>query len=81
MADPTPIVSVRNLVKCYGDVRAVDGVSFDVYAGEGIPQGKKSLAIRASYRALDRTLTDEQIQNQHGKLIKALERELGAELR
>ncbi len=28
------IVSVRNLVKSYGDVRAVDGVSFDVYGGE-----------------------------------------------
>ena len=30
----SPIVSVRNLVKSYGDVRAVDGVSFDVYGGE-----------------------------------------------
>ena len=34
MPETTPIISVRNLVKCYGDVRAVDGVSFDVYAGE-----------------------------------------------
>lgn len=54
---------------------------FDVYCGEGVPAGKKSLAIRACYRALDRTLTDELIQNLHGKLIKAMERELGAELR
>jgi len=54
---------------------------FDVYCGEGVPAGKKSLAIRACYRAMDRTLTDELIQNLHGKLIKAMERELGAELR
>jgi phenylalanyl-tRNA synthetase beta chain len=54
---------------------------FDVYCGEGVPAGKKSLAVRACYRALDRTLTDELIQNLHGKLIKAMEKELGAELR
>jgi phenylalanyl-tRNA synthetase beta chain len=54
---------------------------FDVYTGPGIPEGKKSLAIRASYRAMDRTLTDELIQNLHGKLIKAMEKQLGAELR
>jgi len=54
---------------------------FDVYAGRGIPEGKKSLAIRASYRSQDRTLTDELIQNLHGKLVKAMEKELGAELR
>lgn len=34
MPSSAPIVSVRNLVKNYGDVRAVDGVSFDVYGGE-----------------------------------------------
>ena len=34
MPSAAPIVSVRDLVKCYGDVRAVDGVSFDVYGGE-----------------------------------------------
>ncbi|MBS4100239.1 ABC transporter ATP-binding protein [Tsukamurella paurometabola] len=28
-----PVISVRNLVKSYGDVRAVDGVSFDVAGG------------------------------------------------
>jgi phenylalanyl-tRNA synthetase beta chain len=54
---------------------------FDVYCGEGVPAGKKSLAIRACYRALDRTLTDELIQNLHGKLVKAMEKQLGAELR
>ncbi|RDH10255.1 ABC transporter ATP-binding protein [Tsukamurella pulmonis] len=30
---PAPVISVRNLIKTYGDVRAVDGVSFDVAAG------------------------------------------------
>jgi len=56
-------------------------VLFDVYRGKGIPEGKKSLAIRARYRALDRTLTDELTQNLHNKLIKQLSKELGAEIR
>ncbi|HER62794.1 MAG TPA: phenylalanine--tRNA ligase subunit beta, partial [Desulfobacteraceae bacterium] len=56
-------------------------ILFDVYSGAGIPEGKKSLAIRARYRALDRTLTDELIQKQHGKLIAILEKEFNAELR
>jgi phenylalanyl-tRNA synthetase beta chain len=56
-------------------------VLFDVYRGASLPAGKKSLAIRARYRALDRTLTDDLVQNLHGKLVQALQRSLGAELR
>jgi len=56
-------------------------VLFDVYRGASLPPGKKSLAIRARYRALDRTLTDELVQTLHGKLVQTLEKSLGAELR
>jgi phenylalanyl-tRNA synthetase beta chain len=58
-----------------------DIVLFDVYTGKGIPDGKKSLAIRARYRSQERTLTDELIQNLHGKLIKVLQKELNIEIR
>lgn len=58
-----------------------DIVLFDVYRGQSLPPGKKSLAIRARYRALDRTLTDEIVQGLHGKLVQALQKALGAELR
>ncbi|MDH3455000.1 MAG: phenylalanine--tRNA ligase subunit beta, partial [Desulfuromonadales bacterium] len=77
-------VSAQQALAVLGQVRINDLESielFDVYCGEGVPAGKKSLAIRACYRAMDRTLTDELIQNLHGKLIKAMEKELGAELR
>ena len=72
------IFTVLNRVKIK-DLESIE--LFDVYRGEGVPEGKKSLAIRVCYRAMDRTLTDELIQNLHGKLIKAMEKELGAELR
>ena len=77
-------VTAQQALAVLGQVKLKDLESlelFDVYSGKGVPEGKKSLAIRASYRAMDRTLTDELIQNLHGKLIKAMERELGAELR
>lgn len=54
---------------------------FDVYRGAGVPAGKKSLAIRVRYRSLEKTLTDEEIQGIHGKLIRTLEKNLGAEIR
>ena len=77
-------VSAQQVFDVLGKVKIRDLESidlFDVYVGEGVPDGKKSLAIRACYRALDKTLTDDQIQNLHGKLIRALEKELEAELR
>ena len=77
-------ISAQQALAVLGQVKIKDLESielFDVYCGEGIPAGKKSLAIRACYRAMDRTLTDELIQSLHGKLIKAMEREFGAELR
>ncbi len=58
-----------------------DVVLFDLYRGKGVPEGKKSFAIRARYRSLEKTLTDEEIQSLHGKIIRALEKTLGAEIR
>ena len=34
---------------------------FDVYEGEGLPEGKKSLAVTMSFRAADRTLKDKEV--------------------
>ena len=77
-------VSAQEIFEVLNRVRLKDLeniVLFDVYRGKGVPDGKKSVAIRARYRALDRTLTDELIQNLHGKLIKALKKELDIEIR
>ncbi|WP_305043937.1 phenylalanine--tRNA ligase subunit beta [Geoalkalibacter sp.] len=58
-----------------------DVVIFDIYRGKGIPEGKKSVAIRVRYRSAEKTLTDEEIGQSHGRIIRALENELGAEIR
>lgn len=77
-------ISAQQVLDALGQVRLKDLESivlFDVYRGASLPPGKKSLAIRARYRALDRTLTDEIVQGLHGKLIQSLQKSLGAELR
>jgi len=58
-----------------------DVVMFDAYTGASIAPGKKSLAYTISYRAPDRTLTDEEVNALHAELIAALTRQLGVELR
>lgn len=54
---------------------------FDVYQGEQVPEGKKSLAFSIQFRSPDRTLTDGEVATIHGEILKALEKEVGAILR
>lgn len=54
---------------------------FDQYLGAPIPEGKKSLAYKISYRAEDRTLTDTEINDLHQRLVERLGQTFGAERR
>ena len=61
---------------------AVDSVRlFDVYEGEQVAEGKKSLAYTITYHSATETLTDKTVNALHDKVVKRLNRELGAELR
>ena len=44
-------------------------------------QGKKSVMYKAEFKAPDRSLTGEEADNLHAKIVKALSEKLGAELR
>ena len=54
---------------------------FDLYAGKELPEGKHSLALSLRYRALDRTLTEAEINAMHEQVVVALHTKFGAELR
>jgi phenylalanyl-tRNA synthetase beta chain len=54
---------------------------FDQYYGSPIPEGKKSLAYKISYRADDRTLTDTEVNALHHNLVEQIGRVFGAQLR
>jgi phenylalanyl-tRNA synthetase beta chain len=58
------------------------GVIFvGVYEGEGIPEGERSVTLRFEYRAADRTLRDEEVDELHWPLVKVLQEEFDAEVR
>lgn len=54
---------------------------FDVYKGKQIPEGKKSIAYSILYRLENKTLTDEEVNKVHDKIVRTIENKLGAQLR
>ena len=54
---------------------------FDIYRGDQIPEGMKSLAFTVSMRADDRTLTDEEADKTAAKILAELDNQLGIRLR
>jgi phenylalanyl-tRNA synthetase beta chain len=54
---------------------------FDVYAGKGVPDGKKSLAIAVTLQPVERTLTDAEIEAVCNKIVAAVTKATGAQLR
>ncbi|MEJ5197950.1 MAG: phenylalanine--tRNA ligase subunit beta, partial [Anaerolineae bacterium] len=79
--EATPAGQVAALIRQAGGKLLVDVRLFDVYRGDQIPPGKKSLAYSLTFQAPDRTLTDEDTRKVRAKIIGRLERELGAALR
>ncbi len=54
---------------------------FDVYSGEQVPLGKKSLAFKLTFQFPDHTLTDEEVDKVQQQILNKLSKELGATLR
>ncbi len=54
---------------------------FDIFKSEQIGAGKKSIGYRFTYRAADRSLTDEEVNTVHGQLIAKVTARFGVSLR
>ncbi len=78
----TPAGRVLEIVRSHrsGGVRIRADV-FDEYRGPGVPEGKKSLALRLRFQAEDRTLTDNDVAKIQQGLVVRLGKEIGATLR
>jgi phenylalanyl-tRNA synthetase beta chain len=73
--------TVEALIRQTGG-RAVTNIRlFDLYRDEKIGEGKKSLAYALTYQAEDKTLTDADAAAIRNKIVKRLEKEIGAKLR
>lgn len=76
-----PAETVRSaIVEGAGDL--LENVElYDVYRSEAIGAGKKSMTFALRFRAVDRTLTDEECNNARMAAVKRAQQELGATLR
>jgi phenylalanyl-tRNA synthetase beta chain len=54
---------------------------FDVFTGKGVPDGKKSLAIEVTLQPRDKTLTDAEIEAVAARIVAAVKKATGGELR
>ncbi len=65
-----------------GAGKLLEGIElFDVYTGDRIEKGKKSVAFRLTFRSPDHTLTGDEIAASVDKLLAALDKQLGIKIR
>lgn len=77
-------ISASKLLKAVGgaDKEYIRNIRlFDVYTGKGIPEGKKSMAFSVTFVPKGTTFNDEQIQQLSQKVISAVTKATGGELR
>jgi phenylalanyl-tRNA synthetase beta chain len=72
---------IEGVIREAGGWMLVDVRLFDVYRGEQIGAGKKSLAYGLTFQANDRTLKDKDADKQRDRIVRALDERLGAKLR
>jgi len=77
----TKIAEVIAKMKQFGGVVTKEIDLFDIFEGDNISQGKKNLAFHIIYQSGDRTLSPEEIDEIHAKIVKGLEVEAGWEVR
>jgi len=76
-----PAAAVVACLRRTGGELLEDVAVFDLYEGSQVPAGKKSLALRLSFRAADRTLSDAEVNELREFMVRRIGEELGAGLR
>ncbi|MGH7226484.1 MAG: phenylalanine--tRNA ligase subunit beta, partial [Gemmataceae bacterium] len=76
-----PAERVAAEIRAAGGALLRDVYLFDLYRGESIPAGHKSLAYALTYQADDRTLTDSEVKKAHDKIMGRLKHVLKAQIR
>ena len=72
---------IEAVIKEFGGRILEDVRLFDVYRGQQVDEGKKSVAFSLIYRDKDKTLTDEEVNDVHSGVLDALKDKLNAVLR
>jgi phenylalanyl-tRNA synthetase beta chain len=81
VAEDVPAAAVESVVRESGGDLLRNARVFDVYRGEQVGEGSKSLALRLEFRAGDRTLTDDDVAARRSAIEQALDEQIGGRLR
>lgn len=79
--EETPVAAVVDCIRSSAGNLLRKTTLFDVYRGEQLGAGSKSLAFSLMYQAGDRTLTNAEAADIRGQVIAALEKDLGGKVR
>ena len=79
--DDVIVKDIEDIIKAKGGKLLESIQLFDVFKGKQIQDGYKSVAYNISFRAKDRTLTDDEVNSSMKKILKELEDKLEAVLR
>jgi phenylalanyl-tRNA synthetase beta chain len=81
LADGTIFAGVASAIRSLGIPEIASIEATDLFRGKNVPAGKYSLLVRVVFQSAAGTLTDAQIADFSGRIIAALEKQLGAQLR
>jgi len=81
VAENTLSAEIETVIKKSGGFLLKQVNLFDIFRGEQIGAGMKSMAYRLTYQAPNRTLTDKDVGKLRERIIKQLEKEVGAKVR
>jgi phenylalanyl-tRNA synthetase beta chain len=81
LADGTHFSDVSSAIRALQIPEISSVEAADLFRGKNVPSGKYSLLVRITFQSREATLTDAQINDASAKIISALEKNLGAQLR
>jgi phenylalanyl-tRNA synthetase beta chain len=70
--DILPAATVRGTIRSVAPDTLVSIQEFDRYQGKGVPDGRVSLSLRLTFRSLERTLTDAEVEAAMKQILDAL---------
>jgi phenylalanyl-tRNA synthetase beta chain len=81
LADGTKFSDVTKTIQSLAALEIKSIEAMDLFRGKNVPDGKYSLLVRVTFQSREATLTDAQIADLSGRIVAALEKHLGAQLR
>ncbi len=72
---------VTRVIQSLGIAEIVSVEAADLFRGKNVPAGKYSLMVRVVFQSREATLTDAQLTDFSARIVAALEKNLGAQLR